>query len=90
MDFEWDPIKASSNASKHGIQFEEAATVFGDPLARTRFDPDHSAREDRFVTLGLSMAGKLLVVSYTDRAEVIRIISARPATKRESRNHGHG
>lgn len=89
MEFEWDPVKAPSNATKHGINFEEAATVFGDPLARTRLDPDHGEREDRFVTLGLSMAGKLLVVAYSDRAEVIRIISARPATKRESRNHGN-
>jgi uncharacterized DUF497 family protein len=62
MDFEWDPVKAATNAHKHGVTFEEAETVFGDPLARTRFDADHSDEEDRFVTLGMSLRGRILVV----------------------------
>lgn len=83
MEFEWDPNKADSNLVDHGISFEEAATVFGDPLSRTNYDPDHSAEEDRYVTMGGSAAGHLLVVSHTDRGESIRIISARRATRRE-------
>lgn len=83
MDFEWDPDKAASNLTKHGVAFAEAATVFGDPLAITFFDPDHSDDEDRFVTFGHSNQGRLLVVSHTDRDNRTRIISARVATRRE-------
>ena len=83
MEFEWDPEKAASNLTRHGVAFAEAATVFGDPLTITYFDPDHSDDEDRFLTFGESNQGRLLVVSHTDRKEWIRIISARMATRRE-------
>lgn len=83
IDFEWDDEKAESNATKHGMSFEEAATVFGDPLAITFDDPDHSDEEDRFITIGLSALDRILVVCHTDRSDRIRIISARRATPRE-------
>jgi uncharacterized DUF497 family protein len=83
MEFLWDPNKAAKNLEKHGVSFEEAATVFGDPLAVTYFDPDHSDDEDRFLTFGYSRDGVLLVVSHTDREDATRIISARRATRRE-------
>ena len=73
MEFEWDPDKASRNLAKHGVSFTEAATVFGDPLAVTYFDPDHSDAEDRFLTFGDSSEGRLLVVSHTDRDDRTRI-----------------
>ena len=85
--FEWDPGKAAANERKHGVTFDEASTVFGDPFARTRPDPLHSLDEERWVTLGQSDHGRLLVVVYTDRGEVIRIISARPAPGRERRSY---
>jgi uncharacterized DUF497 family protein len=83
MEFEWNADKATTNSLKHGIDFTEAATVFGDPLAVTFFDPDHSDDEDRFLTFGESAQGWLLVVSHTDRENRIRIISVRKATRRE-------
>jgi hypothetical protein len=77
VEFEWDIAKAERNESKHGVSFEEASTVFGDPLELTIDDPDHSVEEDRLVSIGRSAAGRLLVVAYTERAENrIRIISA--------------
>ncbi len=82
-DFEWDPVKAASNRKKHGVTFEEATTAFGDPRSLNLADPDHSASEDRFVLLGVSVRARLLVVAYTDRPPRTRIISARPATRRE-------
>jgi uncharacterized DUF497 family protein len=85
VEFEWDINKADSNLSKHGVSFEEAMTVFGDIQAATGFDPAHSIVEDRYLTMGLSNDGRLLVVSHTDRGDRIRIISARPATRRESK-----
>lgn len=85
MEFEWDPEKARRNLSKHGVSFHEAATVFGDPLALTYSDPDHSGDEDRFLTFGHSAEGQLLVVSHTDREDRTRIISARRATRKERR-----
>ena len=81
--FEWDNRKAQSNKRKHGITFEEASTVFGDPLSSTIPDPGHSVSEDRYVTLGLSVNNKLIVVVHTDRDDIIRIISARAATRYE-------
>ena len=87
MEFEWDPKKAAHNLKKHGVSFQEAGTVFGDPLAITYFDPDHSKDEDRFLTFGHSETGRLLVVSHTDRDEQTRIISARLATKKEHKSH---
>ena len=85
MDFEWDPKKATRNKSDHKVTLEEAATVFGDPLALTFSDPDHSEGEYRFLTFGCSNRGRLLVVSHTDRNGGTRIISARKmdATERE-------
>jgi uncharacterized protein len=90
MQFEWDPDKAVSNLAKHGVSFQEAATVFGDPLALTYFDPDHSDEEDRFLTFGHSNEGRLLVVSHTDRDGRTRIISARPATRKERKSYEEG
>jgi len=74
VEFEWDLDKAARNSAKHGISFSEAATVFGDPLATTYYDPDHSEDEDRYLTFGYSSDGRLLIVSHTDRGEKIRII----------------
>jgi uncharacterized DUF497 family protein len=90
MNFEWDAAKAARNIAKHGVSFQEAATVFGDPLAVTYFDPDHSAEEDRYLTFGHSSAGNLLVVSHTEREDRIRIISARRATRRERKSYERG
>lgn len=84
MRFEWDPNKASANLSKHGVSFQEAATVFGNALSVTFPDPDHSVGESRSVTVGLSEQGKVLVVAHTERADDrVRIISARKATRSE-------
>ncbi|MGC8491432.1 MAG: BrnT family toxin [Syntrophobacteraceae bacterium] len=83
MQFEWNPEKAVKNKRKHGIAFEEASTVFADPLAITFVDPDHSFDEDRYLTFGLSKLERLLVVSHTSRGGLTRIISARLVTHRE-------
>ncbi len=85
--FEWDENKNCSNIKKHGISFEEAKTVFYDNNARLISDPDHSDQEDRFIILGMSMNLKILLVihTYKERDELIRIISARKATKNESK-----
>ena len=86
MRFEWDPAKSAANAKKHGITFEDAQTVFYDDFAVQFFDEQHSSDEDRFLLLGLSSSAKLLVVCHCEReqGEVVRLISARRATKRES------
>ena len=81
--FEWDGRKAAGNLRKHRIDFAEAATVFADPLSITIPDPDHSEEEERFVTLGMSTAQRLLVVVHTVRRERIRLITARTTTRRE-------
>lgn len=83
INFEWNPNKAATNKSKHGVTFAEAATVFADPLSLTIFDPDHSKAEARFLLLGQSTFGNLIVVSHTDRSGTIRIISARKANRKE-------
>jgi uncharacterized DUF497 family protein len=83
IKFEWDPTKAEANLAKHGVSFAEAASAFGDTLSLTIFDPDHSDDEDRFVLLGMSSSGRLLVVSHTDRSGTIRLISARTANRQE-------
>ncbi|MCY3021165.1 MAG: BrnT family toxin [Planctomycetota bacterium] len=88
--FEWDPYKAQLNIAEHGASFDEAMTVFGDPLAVTVYDPDHSEEEDRFITLGSSNRQRLLVVVHCDRGDAIRIISARVATRREREEHEEG
>ena len=90
MEFEWDPEKAARNLAKHDVSFHEAATVFGDPLATTYDDPDHSDEEDRFLTFGHTSDGRLLVVSHTDRGDRTRIISARKATRKERKQHEEG
>lgn len=87
MDLEWDAAKARRNAAKHGITFEEAATAFQDPLELTVFDPDHSIVEDRFVSVGMSSRGRLLVVGYTERGGKIRVIFARRATVGEQMDY---
>jgi uncharacterized DUF497 family protein len=83
LQFAWDPIKAEHNLRKHGVSFDEAATVFDDPLSVTVYDPDHSADEDRYIIIGTSDAGRLLIVAHTERGDVIRIISARTLTRAE-------
>ena len=87
MEFEWDPEKAAANAKKHGVDFAEAMTVFGDPLEVTIADPDHSEDEQRFLSIGSSTAGRLLVVAYTERAGRTRIISARDASSQERQHY---
>ena len=87
MEFEWDADKAVSNLSKHGISFAEAMTVLSDALEVMIPDPAHSDAELRFVSIGLSEAGRLLVVAYTERDQRLRIISARQATPRERRQY---
>jgi uncharacterized DUF497 family protein len=84
---EWDPAKARVNRLKHGVTFEEAATVFTDPLSSTIFDPLHSETEDRFIILGQSVQRRLLVVVHTDRGNTIRIISARVANSHERKTY---
>lgn len=90
MDFEWDDAKAESNETKHGVTFAEAMTIFADTLSVTGYDPAHSDEEDRFLTMGMSVEGRLLVVSHTDRGDVIRIISAREASRRERKDYEDG
>ena len=88
MQFEWDPGKAAINFDKHRVSFDEASTVFGDPLAGTIDDPGHSEGEARFVTIGRSAQGRLIVVVHTDRGDRVRLISARRATRREGGTYG--
>ena len=84
MRFEWDRLKDEENRTKHGVSFEEASTVFADPLAATIPDPDHSQTEMRFLTMGLSSTGRLVVASHTEEDDdLFRIISAREATSHE-------
>ncbi len=90
MHFEWDSAKALKNIRKHRISFEEAASVFYDPLAVTGDDPDHSETEQRMITFGVSSRGRLLVVSHTERSGTIRIINARKATKHERKIYEEG
>ena len=85
MDFEWDRKKALANQRKHDVSFEEAAEVFADALSSTVVDPDHSQEEQRFVIFGQTLAGRLLVVAFTERNDRIRIITARQMTRRERR-----
>jgi uncharacterized DUF497 family protein len=90
MDFEWDDAKAESNERKHGVSFTEAMTIFADPLSVTGYDPRHADDEDRFLTMGTSVVGRVLVVSHTDRGDAVRIISARVATRRERKDYEDG
>ena len=85
--FEWDEVKADSNFRKHGVSFEEAATVFGDYLSLTIADPQHSEDEERCIIIGRSHRGRTVAVAHTERGDHIRIISARLATPREGRDY---
>jgi len=87
MEFEWDPEKDRRNQAKHGVSFLEASSAFADTLSITRSDPAHSEGEYRFLTLGYTTAGRLVVVAHTDRGERVRIINARLATAGERRTH---
>ena len=87
MKFEWDKDKERRNIKKHSISFDEAVTVFYDPLSATFADTDHSIEEDRFITIGYSSQRRLFVISHTERGDAIRIISARPATISERKRH---
>ena len=87
MKVQWDSAKASTNLAKHGVTFEEAVTALCDPLAATIPDPDHSVEEQRYLTVGYSAAGRLLVVSHTDSGTIVRVISARTATATERYRH---
>lgn len=95
IEFDWDPAKARSNRAKHGVSFEEAMGVFADPLALSRLDDDQAPREERWITLGMAGAGRLLLVVHThiehsDDRIAVRIISARRATRRETRQYEDG
>ena len=83
MEFEYDAAKAALNFKKHGLTFEEASTIFGDPMAYTFADPDHSVGEESWLVLGMSHSARLFAVIYTHRGEKYRIVRARLATKRE-------
>ena len=86
-EFEWNDHKAKANLRRHGVSFEEASTVFGDPLAILLPDPDHSQGEERFPVLGVSSHRRMLVVSHAERPPKTRLISARPATRHERRQY---
>jgi len=90
MSFEWDEEKARANLEKHDVSFEEAQTVFDDPLYVDFHDPEHSYEEHRYIILGESRQGRLLLVSYTERGGVIRLISSREATPAERRDYEEG
>jgi uncharacterized DUF497 family protein len=86
-NFEWDPGEARQNRRKHRVSFQEAASVFGDPSAITYPDPDNSLAEQRFITVGMSNAGRVLIVAHADREANIRIISARKTTQQERKHY---
>jgi uncharacterized DUF497 family protein len=90
MRFEWDDTKARRNLREHGVSFEEAASVFGDPLALEIRDPRHSQLEERYIAMGYSLLGRLLVVVHSEEAETLRIISARIATRHEREAYEKG
>ncbi|HEX8068577.1 MAG TPA: BrnT family toxin [Pyrinomonadaceae bacterium] len=90
MEFGWDEEKAAANLAKHGVSFAEAQTVFDDPLYVDFYDPDHSFAEQRYIIIGASQTGRLLVVSYTEREAVVRLISARAVTRGERETYEEG
>ena len=90
MDFEWDPEKALATETKHGVSFFDACEVFDDDCSSTVHDPDHSQEEDRYLIFGMSKSGQYMVVSYTERGDRIRLISARMMASRERRAYEHG
>lgn len=87
LEFEWDPRKADANWNKHHVSFQEATTIFADEFSATAPDPNHSAQEDRLLTIGMSERGRLLIVAHTERGTHIRIISARELTATERRQY---
>lgn len=87
MQFEWDPKKAKNNLKKHGVSFDEAVTALYDPFSATFDDPDHSIKEQRFITIGFSSKPRLLVIAHTEKGKITRIISARQATTHERKKH---
>ena len=90
MQFDWDSTKAATNLSKHGVSFYEAKTVFDDQLYVDFYDPDHSDGEQRYIIIGQSQQGRLLMVSYTERNDTIRIISSREVTRTEREAYEEG
>lgn len=90
MKFEWDESKSAANLSKHGVSFEEAKTVFDDPLYVDFYDPAHSSVEHRYIIIGESQQGRLIMVSYTERGEVVRLISSREVTPAEREAYEEG
>jgi uncharacterized DUF497 family protein len=90
VQFEWDPEKAASNLAKHGVSFDEASTVFGDPFATTVPDRDRWASEERLLTTGLSGRHRILIIWHTEQNDTVRIIGAREATPRERRTYESG
>ena len=90
MQFEWDASKADANLAKHGVSFEEALSCFFDPEQVVFYDPEHSGDEDRELLIGHSSRGRLVIVSYTLRGGLARLISARKATRREALNYAQG
>ena len=90
MQFEWDENKAKQNLSKHGVSFEEAKTIFDDPLYVDFYDPDHSDNEERYLMVGQSNRRRILILSYTERGNRIRLISAREVTPNERKTYEQG
>ncbi|MGK7887405.1 MAG: BrnT family toxin [Crocosphaera sp.] len=90
MEFEWDENKAKQNLSKHGVSFEEAKTIFDDPLYVDFYDPDHSENEERYLIIGQSNQRRILILSYTERGNKIRLISAREVTPNERKTYEQG
>ena len=90
MDFEWDKNKAEANLSRHEVPFDEAKTVFDDPLYIDFYDPDHSDEEERYIVIGKSQQHRILIVSYTERNNKVRLISARKATRKEREDYEEG
>ena len=90
MPYDWDPGKAITNLQKHGVSFEEAITVFGDPLATTVLDGEHSIGEERWLTMGLTARQRVVIVWHMNRGESVRLIGARPATPQERRVYEYG
>lgn len=90
MEFEWNRDKAEANLSKHGVSFDEAKTVFDDPVYVDFYDPDHSEDEDRYIIVGQSQQRRLLIVSYTERKNKVRLVSAREATRMEKDAYEEG
>ena len=89
LEFEWDVQKSVANLAKHGVSFDDAGTVFDDPLFIDFYDPDHSDDEERYIIMGQSRNGVLMVVSYTERGSAVRLISARKASRREREFYEH-